>query len=270
MVAIKPLGFIIIFLITTVLAIGVLVPIIADKAEEIDSANSIGTASFLGNFSGNTTLTPTGEGITSLTATAKNQTWLSFDGVNDGLNILRTMETTEINNFTLSIWINTSDNSKGILYELTSSFNGYIYNGLINITSRNQTLIPVQEFQHTSLINDSQWHNIIISQHRNNTSINSSIFVDNCINSSVLQSNFPRFGSFSDVDFFGSSNGRPELFGDEIRWYNRSLTQSEITQIYNSGRVANSSLPTTGLVLWLPLNEGTGTDVHSLNQGDFT
>ena len=59
-------------------------------------------------------------------------------------------------------------------------------------------------------------------------------------------------------------------YGDEIRWYNRSLSQSEITQIYNSGRKANSSLPTTGLVLWLPLNEGTGTDVHSFNQSDFT
>jgi hypothetical protein len=42
---------------------------------------------------------------------------------------------------------------------------------------------------------------------------------------------------------------------DEVRMYNRTISQDEINQIYNSGRIANSSLNSTGLVLWLKANE---------------
>ncbi|MEI6731757.1 MAG: LamG domain-containing protein, partial [archaeon] len=46
---------------------------------------------------------------------------------------------------------------------------------------------------------------------------------------------------------------------DEVRIYNRSLTTTEITQIYRSGLVSNSNLPSSGLVAWYDFNEGSGT-----------
>ncbi|KKN77137.1 hypothetical protein LCGC14_0363330 [marine sediment metagenome] len=57
-------------------------------------------------------------------------------------------------------------------------------------------------------------------------------------------------GSSYDSDFNGSI--------DEVRIYNRSLNVSEIIEIYNSGRVANSSLPSDNLTLWLKMDEGVG------------
>jgi hypothetical protein len=51
---------------------------------------------------------------------------------------------------------------------------------------------------------------------------------------------------------------------DEARVYNRSLSQAEITAIYNSGRIANSSLPSTGLVAWFPFNEYNGNVTYNL------
>ena len=46
---------------------------------------------------------------------------------------------------------------------------------------------------------------------------------------------------------------------DELRIYNRSLSGSEMLELYNSGRVVNDSLVPTGLVFWLPMNETSGS-----------
>ena len=48
---------------------------------------------------------------------------------------------------------------------------------------------------------------------------------------------------------------------DEFRLYNRSLSASEVTQLYSSGRTANSSLPSDDLWYWYSFNEGSGTNV---------
>ena len=52
---------------------------------------------------------------------------------------------------------------------------------------------------------------------------------------------------------------------DELRVYNRTLTQSEINQIYSSGRIQSDTLITNDLLLYLPLNETTGNDSYGLN-----
>jgi len=57
---------------------------------------------------------------------------------------------------------------------------------------------------------------------------------------------------------------------DEIRLYNRTLSDTEVLNLNNSGRTPNSSLPTNGLMLWLPFNENVGSDVHSINLTNTT
>ena len=104
-----------------------------------------------------------------------------------------------------------------------------------------------------------------------NTSVNRnvSLYLDGVhINSSIMAN--PRPSGTLVYRLFGSSTNTFFGYGDEVRAYNRTLTDVEISEIYASGRTPNSSLPTTGLVLWLPLNENSGTTVHSLNQSDFT
>jgi hypothetical protein len=49
---------------------------------------------------------------------------------------------------------------------------------------------------------------------------------------------------------------------DEIRVYNRTLTTAEMAEIFNSGRIPNSSLPSNDLELWMSFNENTGTTVY--------
>jgi len=58
----------------------------------------------------------------------------------------------------------------------------------------------------------------------------------------------------------------PNMSMDELRLYNRSLTQQEITNVYGSGRITNSSLPNDGLVLWQPINENTGTTTYDISE----
>jgi len=49
---------------------------------------------------------------------------------------------------------------------------------------------------------------------------------------------------------------------DEVRIYNKSLSLADINEIYNSGRVANSSLKDTNLVRWWSLDEGAGISLE--------
>ena len=50
---------------------------------------------------------------------------------------------------------------------------------------------------------------------------------------------------------------------DEVRLYNRTLTQAEVIEINSSGMVANGSLPEDDLIIWLSMNENTGNIVYN-------
>ena len=56
-------------------------------AEDIDDVSLSGTESFV--YTSPETIDNVGQGITSLSATSPNQTWLDFDGVNDYVNITK-------------------------------------------------------------------------------------------------------------------------------------------------------------------------------------
>ena len=69
-------------------------------------------------------------------------------------------------------------------------------------------------------------------------------------------------------DDFNIGRHSPDYFNggiDEVRIYNRSLSSLEVSEIYNSGRIANSSLPSNGLVLWYAFDENSDTTVHDLS-----
>lgn len=89
----------------SVILFSVLIGISADTTEDLRGRVDNNTnSSFVATTTSNSTLTPIGNGITSLTSTYQNDTWLSFDGTNDYLFI-------QDNNFTsVSYWVNDSDN----------------------------------------------------------------------------------------------------------------------------------------------------------------
>ena len=69
-----------------------------------------------------TSLTPIGEGITSLTATRSNQSWLEFDGVNDYVNASK-LEILVGTNWSVSGWFIWRNNSVSTQLLLSNSFN---------------------------------------------------------------------------------------------------------------------------------------------------
>lgn len=61
-----------------------------------------------------------------------------------------------------------------------------------------------------------------------------------------------------------SQAGLWEGYLDEIRIYNRSISNDEITEIYNAGRRPNITLVTTGLVSHFKLNENNGSVIYDV------
>jgi len=112
----------------------------------------------------------------------------------------------------------------------------------------------------SSNLNDGGWHHIVTNW--DNTLGNMSIWIDSeLINSSVL-------GSFEVGNFVLSTLlGGNGLNGsiDEFRYYYKLssssglLNDNQISQIVNSERIKDSTLPTSYLRMWFPMDEGYGS-----------
>ena len=208
-----------------------------------------------------------------------NRTWLNFDGVNDYVNLSNSLKKSGLNetNVTISFWLNTSSPDSFYYLLILSSFNGgrnliYVLNNyhLAQNEAKNLCVYFGGTEYHCSneTLPQNEWTNVIIT-------INDTYFVNRILfdNVNVLNSSITDIGvSIPDSNLDKISSSSASIIGaiDEVRIYNRQLSQSEISEIYNSGRVQNSSLPSDGLVLWLPFNENTGTDLHSFNETDLT
>ena len=81
------------------------------------------------------------------------------------------------------------------------------------------------------------------------------IYVDGVQN---IASSTPTFGYKAANEYaeIGGSDGANALNGtlDDARFYSRALTPSEISNVYN-----NTSIPTSGLIFYMPFSEGAGT-----------
>ena len=234
----------------------------------------------------NGTATTLSENPTSLTATTYNNSWLSFDGVNDQLGGLDIGLIDWGKNLSLSLWLNSSEQGGYSIYE--PFITGISPENANSGTALLLELIPEGNltwdlgsscgsdvvFNYTE-VNNSQWQHLFLTfNKKNSTNADFYLYVNGELNSNITT--LWDGGCASGYDFWLAGRGtssendyfRSEI--DEVRLYNNYLNNQEVLEIYNSGRIANSSLPTDGLILWLPLNEGSGTDVHTFNQSDFT
>jgi len=100
---------------------------------EIDHSSS---DSFIATVTANETLSPVGEGITSITVARKNSTWLSFDGINDYLFI------PDYNYTSVALWVNNSDTNWILIVNSSDSLyqnNGTVSNFSLNPFKKNAT-----------------------------------------------------------------------------------------------------------------------------------
>jgi len=207
-------------------------------------------------------LTPIGEGITSSSVKTYNDSWMEFDGVNDKIEIDYSSSLNLSNNFTISTWSYVNYNStvdediSGIIHSPNNSIQRYSTQGNIYGYVYNNTNDAISVAWDTDY-ELFKWYNIVLRFENSNLSlwVDGSLkdYTEGITNHTNRQTNL-NIGAHTARYMKGAI--------DEVRIYNNSLTDTQITEIYNSGRQANSSLPSDGLVLWYSFDEQTGTTVY--------
>lgn len=266
----KAILYFVLVLIATIL-FGTLATIVADKANsnemKIDNTFVASTGNNILSYNGTSTLlSPSGEGVNTITtATRHNQSWMEFDGVNDKVIIPFSSELNmSITNLTVMAWVKVNNNDTGQDLNIISSGNREYHLsiddskmkvacGFIGLTDGTLS-------SNTFVLNRSQWTHVVCFY--NNTDIGAYV-------NGIIDDTDPSTGNLtvvSGVYGIGGQNAGTDRFFkgaiDEVRIYNISLSDTQISAIYSSGRTANSSLPSDGLVLWYSFNEGSGTTVY--------
>lgn len=254
----------VILIIGIILVVGVfMVAQLSSSLFTEDIVNST-TQTILSNSNVNNTLTYAPS--SNFQALTYNQTYISFDGTSE----FSTLSSDPIANlsseFSLSIWVNLS--AKGYIQSLVGNLRDSTTKGWQwKIASSNQS--EFQFYANTSTkrsdisgINLTTGNWIFLGFTFNGTQfifyVNSTQDIrSNLSNRAFLLQNPADSMRIGHRIAAGSTS---ELFNgttDELRIYNRTLTQAEMLQIYNSGRTSNSSLNSSGLTLWLSFNENS-------------
>lgn len=211
--------------------------------------------------------------LDSFSATGKNQTWLDFDGVNDEVDLGFSNGIDRSKNFSLTLWFNASDNDGSRIIDYSpNNFNLYIMpSGILNATYKNSSG-NLFELKSVSNVNDSIWHFVAFSYNQDNKNL--SLYLDG----SFLGSAIVGMGDSGDITFdLSSTFGGAQSFKgylDEFRIYKNYVpTDLEIASIYNSKRIPNSSLVSTGLKNWYSFNANNGSilyDYSGVNNGTIS
>lgn len=218
-------------------------------------------------------------------ATGVESEWcVSCDGVNDFVDAESSPRPSS--SFTISWWA--KRNGVTATYQTMLGFYGAAYSNAMNIqanltgsgASANSLAVYVRSSSNVVVCNasslfslsDNEWHHFAITVSVSGSSATTTIFADGSqvatatasFSGSLLSASsrftvgaFPS-GASSAQEFF---NGRI----DDIRIYNRALSSTEVTALYE-----NTSPTTDGLVAYLPLEEGTGTTTAIKNGSGAT
>ena len=232
------------------------------------------TDSNLANFNQNYTLSPKGQEILNFTATVKNQSWLEFDGVNDYVTNNSFSPLLNSTSLSLSVWFN------GPVNKTESEWNAVLNASTLLWFQDNSPLLKINRYNYNIQLyfmvynssgsstfltyniddNTTGWHHLLATF--NQTNKNMTMYYDNVLvgNKTATDNNVPSGNSFG----IGKDDNVRYFRGgiDEVRIYNVSLSPSQINEIYNSGRQANVSLPSNGLISWYSFNAATGTIVY--------
>jgi len=183
------------------------------------------------------------------------------------------------NNFTISLWIFPINISNNVLPRLIEKRSGYIAIMGNSSNSRyskiafelaNTTGINTVEFWSNRTIQLNTWQNVVLVYSGKDAK-----WYINGIDVGIkkLEINGPWEGTSKSTSGYNMfiARRRSDLLRnfngniDEIRIYNRALSNEEINFIYNSGRFA-ISLPINGLIAWYQLDEGSGSIISDSSQ----
>jgi hypothetical protein len=164
----------------------------------------------------------------------------SFDGVNDWINVNNSNSLNPPSQITISAWINTYayniSSASMVVNKGWDQGNGHYDILVLTSTKKSRFVIGRDLYvESNSIINLNQWTFITVSI--NNLTMK--IYVNGILENTVLQSNNNSFGTNTDPLYIGKHdyNNAPYYFKgkiDDIGIWNRALTQSEITALYQA------------------------------------
>lgn len=214
----------------------------------------------------------------SFQARVFNQTWMNFDGDADYIDVTNINDFNLNENFTYMAWINVSINgsdtqriiskrNSGVSaqggFDLTFSVGRLAGCGLSNLSNSNLNTAV----NSNSPLTLRTWYHVVCVVEKVGGTTNLSIYLNSVLNASststftgdIYNSTYNlRLGAPPNTPTFGEYNGSV----DEVRIYNRTLTNSEISEIYNSGRSPNYSLNSSDLLLWLSFDENQDSTTY--------
>ncbi|MDZ7611403.1 MAG: LamG domain-containing protein [Candidatus Moranbacteria bacterium] len=170
---------------------------------------------------------------------------LDFDGVDDNVTISANsaFEFGEAENWSVSLWTKYTDSNCNGNKVAVGRYNGRQWwigcqgSEIAGGTLRDSDGVQ-QNFEGTTLLNDNQWHHLLLTVTRRVDNDRIDFYVDG----NHEKNENPDFTGNFDIGadlFFGTFTGSDYLWSgqiDEARIYNRALSEDEIQRLYNMGR----------------------------------
>ena len=227
-----------------------------------------GVGAKAGDFSGNgNTGTITGASWVD----GKKGKALSFDGVSGYISLPQSSTISPSSQVTVALWMNLQKVPVEA-YELLSKSSGYV--GYAYVTGATNATLNFGKYtggvfhhlcEYTSCpaLSYNSWHHVVYVYQSGFTGI----YIDGILSASTTSMT----GSIdvnSNPIMFNSRQLHKGSF-DDVRIYNRALSATEVSKLYQSGAVKQKTVSNLGLVGYWPMNEGRGTKAgDSSGQGN--
>jgi len=186
--------------------------------------------------------------------------FLKFDAIDDYVKVVNSASLQPTSAITIEAWIYPTPPHQQIYGGIINNINGYAYSRLL-VTNSQQLLAQVYirgSYQEVygPYITNNRWNQVVYVYNGTHE-----YWVANGVKGSVYaKTGSINTGTYNMTIGWGYTGTVYHFNGSiaHVRIYNRSLSDSEIL---NNFRNPNSPV-TNGLVLWLKMNEGTGTTVY--------
>ncbi len=167
-----------------------------------------------------------------------------FDGVNDRIDLAKeALDFERTEPFTQSFWIRTSDSSIGNEMVAKMDPNGVhkgisvsLYSGYLRVQLINSHLYNAIRVEGASILSDDLWHHVVVSYDGSSRASGISLYVDGSpevtlryndnLTGSILNDIAPSIGARVSEQYYQGTL-------DDLRIYNRALSESEISDLYN-------------------------------------
>ena len=191
----------------------------------------------LGNYNGTLTNGATyGTGII-------NQGF-SFDGVNDYVDFGNNLDFDGSTPFSISCWVNSNDvtSFKAIVGKVSTTPTGYYiatFNGKVRFYASNNGSTNWLSIENSGTVTTSSFFHVVVTYDGSKSVAGTKLYVNNALNTQTLVSDTLTASISNSASFTVSSRNGASLFYDgivdEVGIWDRELTASEVTELYNSG-----------------------------------